>query len=596
MTRSWEDLPTEVLHLIIRFLPRATISVFARVCKKWKAVSNYNLYSKVIIFYISMLLKFNRTIVENVEIASMVKSVELDDCIDEKDSKHIACVDTLLASLPNLQNFSSGESPCFVPVKNALLGSKLLNLQTVGYISVLPFTNDYIDCILLMKNQLREVSLVGKDALYYRLLNKLDQFEKIEKVYIEISSSIFVERSSTITVEELDSIVEKCSSLREIMVSIEQHLEDNVPISMIAEQSMTSLYTPRPAVHSLEFRREDDVEVHQSFLRYLIRKYPNLKRLEFFVNKLRVNDLSTFQHFIAYVSKIKTISVGRIHGDVQWVFDGVRSYWSAKSSRQLRPSLTLLFDHDLLETDAVLCILQNKRIRIELPFSGYNLRNMDLFVRHGEHLRNLDIIGITKKQFSKRSSEEVINLMQDLIANFVHCRNVSHLSFHCCDINFLHNEGIGFKNTCLQELYFSYCSIGFRMFESLFAGMNLISALLIKNCSYLDEDNKITPFININLPNTTIGSLVYTTCSDSYDLQCVFIIISTIADGGSGYAKKYLKYDNKTHYDGYLKASNESEYNDREHSRFPHLHICCQSITSLELNHDTCKSLLPPTY
>lgn len=110
MSSSWKDLPAETLNQILGYLPSIiedkNIFQCAIVCKSWKAAVNHRLYTEVLIHSISSLSKFNKTIVENVDIANKVKKVKLSMLIDECIPEQSGLLYTILSNLPNLHYFT----------------------------------------------------------------------------------------------------------------------------------------------------------------------------------------------------------------------------------------------------------------------------------------------------------------------------------------------------------------------------------------------------------------------------------------------------------------------------------------------------------
>lgn len=588
MTRSYKDLPIETLQMIVDFLPYGhrdpAILHCALVCKSWKTAFYDRLYSKVFIPSIPALSKFNRTIAESEDIASMVKAVKLPMFMDEEDPEHADHIYTLLTNLPNLQKFFSRDSPCFVLLTDALLNSKLNKLRTVGDTRFIPFTNDYITCILHMKNRLRNVFLSKKGVLYNRLYNQLDQFEAIEE--------LFFKRKSATTIEELDSIVEKCSHLRKLVIQItEDYRKKSGPICMVEERNIPLFYTPRPAVYSLEYIQDDEEDMHHTLLMYIIHKYPNLKQLILSVSNVMMKDLSTFQRLMTYVSKIENVLIDDISINVKWICEGLKSYWEAKRSNPLHPMQALCIEPNLERNDASFSIAR-EIITIAFPLSGYDLKNIDLFVNCGEHVGKLVVDGFTKRHMIEENPDKGIQLMGNLISSITSCANLSDLTFGSCYIYLSNDRGIGFKNSSLQKLSFSSCRICGHALDALFGGVKHITALSFNNCVYLDVNNKRTPFININLPNTKLGIVSFEPGrSYDYDTEFIFILLSTIANGE--WVKVYYRYDFHPDVDDFLQRSNEPEYNNEKYSRSVHLHVCCQSLTSLKVNLDGHIILLP---
>lgn len=569
MTNSWKDLPAEVLHLILSYLLEGryneTVAECALVCKSWGIVVKSQLYGKVSIYSITGLSNFNNTIVENADTANMVKSVELRMGFDKNFLEQCGHVHTLLSNLPNLQHFSS-RPPCFLWVIAVLLDSKLKNLISFGDHNSIPFSNDYVTCALLLRKRLQDVSLRGAGEPYNRLYKKLHRFKKLEELTYETRL--------TYPFEELDSVVEKCLVLRKLTIIVThmqiRSLSDQT--AAVAEKRIPLLqYSPRPAVQYLEIVR-DYGKVDQSLLTYIIHKFPSLKRLVIDTAGVHIKDASTFKCLISYLSKIDSVYIHKIHTDIRWICDGVGSYWEAKCSYQPHTAIKLRITFNPDITDAILKFRTNKITTFEVPLSGYNFQDIDLLVNYGGYVGVLVIYDVNAE--SMFGKEKVVKLLENCIASINFCAKLNKLSFHMCDL-IRRNMNTKFKPTCLQELAFRRCCIGSRVLDAIFSDIHHINALTLEECIYVDEHDKETALISVDLPSATIGC-VSVILSDSS--KYVFVLIVRT------FLKTYYKYDFEANGDGYLKISSESEYKDEEYVQSIHLRIGCLSITSLDVS------------
>lgn len=588
MTNSWKDLPVETLLLILDYLStdfyEETIHQCAYVCKSWKTAAYYKVYTEVDIVSIASLSKFNRTIVENATVANMVKKVELSANIEEDDSEHVAYVYTLLSNLPNLQHFIPIESPLYIPILNALLDSKLDNLKSFAEPCNATASNNYVTCALLMKNRLETLLLAGEGVLYERLYDRLDQFKKLERLKIEISSKN--------PIKDLDSIVEKCSTLRDIEVDFllsELDFEGDWPTVIVEDSAIPLFYAPRPEVNSLSVNR-DQGELHQSLLAYVMHKYPNLKRLRFVSEEVELMGISILERLIAYIAKVEDHTIGPIVTNVEWVCDSVGGYWEAISSNQRRNILVNLRIEPISApfsgtTNALLYLDNNQgdnNTSISFPFSRYNFQDMNLFAKYGQHVGTLLIRDISKK--SLENSEVVATLLENLIASAIESsKHLKELSLINCDISRT-DESIIFKKARFLELSFDNCNIGDRVLDTFFGGISTINALKFDKCHFRDEHNKLPPFISINMPDTTIGNFKLESPKNPHrGSRYFFLKISTISKESSEREEKYYKYDFEAYSHRYFMVSSEAEYNEEKYFQCLHLKICCRSIISLQV-------------
>lgn len=523
------------------------------------------MYKEVGINTISSLLKFNRTVAENANIATLVKYLYLFVDINEEDPSHNTYVCTLLCNLPNLQHFSPQGSRCYAPLTDALLDSKLNSLISMGCDDMVPFSNDYITCALLLKDRLKILTLAGEGALFYRLYNKLHQFKKVEAVILRgVSTNIM---------EKLDTIVEKCTSIQFLDVTFDEAILQN-------DRPTTLLYTPRSTIDTLVINGRN--MPHQSLLLYIMHKFQNLKNLEIHISdSIKVVDISTLRRFAIYAGKIKDLSICSISTDIESICDGVGSYWEALHA-QNSGALVKLSIHQSLTTDANFSIWHNEVTSINFPFSNYNFRDMDLFVKYGGYVDSLYITGFTGESMIEGNPEESVRLLENLIASSVmFCGQLCKLTIKDGYINRT-DRNIVFKTAYLHELNFTNCSFGDRAIDTVFGGVNQINVLKLRECQYRDQRNNEMPLTRINLPNTMIGSLsLENRTNTTYEPRPIFVLISRFAKEGPECVETSYMYDFEMDHDGCLKVSDNLEY-----SQSPHFYISCQSITSLKVNYN----------
>lgn len=551
----------------------------ALVCKSWNIVAVHVIYKEVYLENIPDFSRFITTILKNKDLASMVKIVELKVPYQDEDASKRAQFYTLLTNLPKLQHFYSIFSPCYELITDALIDSKLQHLICVQHPDDRDYSDDYVNCILHLKDRLERMSLSRTGRLYKRLYVRLDQFKNLKEITIgEVSPD---------PIEEIDAIMEKCMTVQKVAVHFDIFNEDH-PIPTVDEKDIPSLYTPRPTVHTLEVFREFISVVHQSLLVYIVHKYPSLKSFKFVVEYVEVTDISIFRRLIAYISKIEKLQITNLAVDMDWLYEGIGSFWKALHSREPHNLIHLSINADVARTDALVDLetgFDNNHSRIRLPLSNQNFQDMDLFVKYGEHVESLIIIDFKKEDMVLGNSVEGVKLVESLIASILFCENLHTLSFSNCDIH-LPGRSMECKMTYLQELTFSLCYISNRAFDMIFSGIKQISTLKLDWCRYLDEHNKITPHASLSMPDTTLEHIFIEHVSHfSYDLPTIiFISISTVSKKSLKRVKDYYFYDFETHSEDYPKKSSESEYNDEKYTHCAHLYISCRSFISLNVN------------
>ncbi|CAO3627543.1 unnamed protein product [Mucor hiemalis] len=581
---SWKDLPVETLQLILNLLPSThttTIRECALVCRKWKSVVDHQLYTNVTISCIMRLSRFNRTITE-MKISNFGQKCSFKDDLYEFDLNRNACLYMLLFNLPNLQQFTTTNPPCYTPITDALLESKLSRLRTLQEPKDNSLSNDYITCALLMKDCLKDITLVGQGVRFDRLYNRLQLFEKLEKVTVR--------RNATISMDELDLIIEKCgSALREVHVSFWKEWDDGPTTD--ADERDIHLYTPKPEIHTLSIKLKE--EAHHSLLDYVMYKYTNLKMLRFAVESVKIMDKSTFERFIDYLSKIEETSVGSIVTDVKWICDNVGSYWEAMSLRQPKKPITLCIKHSgmqLSDSTNARLYLEDKSYSgwtaITFPFCNYGLEDMNLFERYGQHISSLIIQGFSKK-LTWGDSNEGDTVLEKLIASILmFSEKLERLTITECDVNRT-DESIVIERTSLKHLEFNSCDIGSRVFEKFIGGMDYIDRLTLDKCKNRNQDNNLTSFISINMPHTSIGELFIHEPKNPHRGSRYLLLSLTkypeVAKGEFERIKTYYKHDFKMGYSDCFKEISETEYHDEKYAVCTHFDVSCKSIDSFRV-------------
>lgn len=582
MANSWKDLPAETLCSIASFiggsLQNKSVRQCVLVCKTWNAAVNHQLYKKVYIDTFSNLLKFNRTIMENEDIANIVKSVTLFMRAKE-ESEFNACVYTLLCNLPNLQHFSSRHAPCFIAITNALLESKLTNLRTVGELDNIQLSDSYINCISHLKNRLQNVYIGDERATSSQLCNKLDldQFDKLEEICIE---KLFQN-----PVDEIDAIIEKCSTLREVKVLFLEDWDGRPTPIEIDEKIIPLLYTPRSQVQSLQIKREQST-TNQSLLTYIMHKFPNLKSLEFNVGNVDVMDYGTFQRLITFMINIKDLSLMTITSNIDFICDGIGSYWEATRSRHGNHSVYLTIEANPQSTNKASFILKDhENTTILLPPSAHD-HQLHFFEKYGEHVGCLEISEFSRESMIGTSMGENVTILEQLITSIILCTHLRGITFNNCYIN-PSERSIASKKDCLLMLTFSNCVIGSHAFDTFFGNIRQIDDLTLEYCQFLNKDDGAKPSFCINMPNTIVESLNVDgiECS-SYEPSYIFVSISRLAKESAERVQTFYYYDYQTHDDFYFKECSKEEYDDENHSLCIHINISCQSVTSLALFHE----------
>lgn len=575
---TWEDLPVETLNLIIKFLPVGSVKTIhqcALVCRNWKTIASHQLYAAVSILSIVDMSKFNRTIVENGNAGKLVKTIKILADIDLGNSEHITHIYTLLSNLPNLQHFDSS-TPCFQLIADALIESKLNNLTTLGDPLRIPFTNEYVTCALLMKDRLQNAVLEGNELPYYRLHSKLDQFKKLEE--------IIVDKAFTKFVEEFDPILEKCANLRKIVVRYDLYLDEHMEIAQWEEEiDAPFVYKPNPEIYSLQIK--NSFQAQSGLLTYIMHKYPNLKTLRLTKGDIEVTNMSIFRRCCTYLSKIENLYMERINTDVERISEVGGSCWEAMRSKQPNKLIDFRIEPNV-NSDDVLYTFENTPGRIsttlEFPVCEYNFQLMDLFIKYGDYVGDLHVSELTEElMIGTDDPAEDINSIENLIASIRLCGKLNTLVFTFCFLKQPYRK-IVFKKDYLQKLSFEQCTINIALFNKFFTGIGRIDVLHMEECKYLKYSKKPISCVKLDMPNTTIGTVLFGNHSDPcYSSKYIFFFISENYKA----VDAYYKYDPKAKKNGYFKVSSVSEFEDRKYAQCIHLYIHCRSITSVRVKH-----------
>lgn len=524
----------------------------------------------------------------------MVKSVILEATIDEDESEDYALVYTLLSNLPNLEYFTPTNSPCYTLIADALLDSKLNNLKSFGLPTKFSYSRKYVTCALIMRNRLQTLLMVGDGVQYKRLYDRLDQFKGLEEILLKTTSKNHI--------KELEAIDEKCSGLREVSLEIHRdRWSEYEPPDELDEKNIPLLYTPRPLIHTLRISRDYD-EPSPELMSYIVHKYPNLKKFFFGVDTVEIMDKSLLYRFFAYLANIENVELNTIGTDLALISESVGNYWDATSLKQPDKLVDLYIDSaDVTvsnESNTMLKVINNSVVRItgiSLPYSGYNLEDVNLIVQYGKHVGTLQIYGFLTKLI-QGSSEERDTLLEGLVtSSIMFCEKLRRISLNSCDLN-RKNKNVAIKRAHLQELSFDSCHISDCVLETFFGGIGQIDVLNLKECKYRNKFHKLSPLMKINVPNTIIGRVSIKVIKKyRYTPKYILISISEISKETSERVENYFKYDVTANDDGHIQTSSRSEYVDKKYTRCPRLLICCRSVTSVQVTYEGKTFLLPET-
>lgn len=578
MTQSWKDLPTETLLRIAHFLPKdfhKSISNFALVCRNWNVALTHHLYAEVLLDTYRNLPNFNRTIVENTNLAIMVKKVA---CYGYYSSDGVN-MSTLLCNLPSLQHFSSNID-CSLPIIDALLDSKLNNLTVIE--GTESFSDNYVTCALLLRIRLRKLILGNPGTTFDRLYDKLHQFKKLEEIQIQTISAK--------PIEKLDSIIEKCASLREVKVKCEQSswVHDSA-VPSVDVSKISSVYTPRPEISTLHITGLD-YNMHNSLLVYIMHKFPKLEKLQISVRRMEAKDELTLERLMKYVSEIKHFTLETVHTNGRWVCDSVGVFWELSRSHQPDVLVNLRLEPS---SDLTSAAFKFKSIPGAIETTIFHQPRSrafeceELFDIYGEHVEKVQFYRFRRSFMIVFGELGGATTMEAAIYGCItSCKDLKKLSFVQSNIHRVKDELVA-ERDFLDELSFVECFIGYRVFDILFSGIKHIGSLTLVDCKMADEPKKMTSSVIINMPDTVLKNVsIKNPLNPRRGVRLTFVSISKMNEEESRREENYYKYDFDLHNDYILKASNELEYNDEKNSRYAHFRICCSSITSLQITYE----------
>lgn len=322
-------------------------------------------------------------------------------------------------------------------------------------------------------------------------------------------------------------------------------------------------------------------------------KFPNLKSLHLHMKDADVIDSSTYTRLVAYLSKMESLYVHGIITSIERICDDVGNYWEATQTQTSHRLVSLCIEPELMRSEASLSFGSESNTRdttIRFPFSHHSFRDTGLLQKYGKHVGALEI------RRSSKSLKIIKNLFTLIASSLTNCAKLIELTFYDCYIPQIKSTML-WKAEYLQQVTFRSCKIHHNVIGEIFGGVNHVNSLTLEECKFIEEERKIeATFVNIELPNTAIGSIFFKDHGDSYYKPGnMLFLISTVAGGSSERVENYYRCNFPPYNDGFLEPISESEYYDTMFSLFLHMKICCRSINSLEVEHNNCTSSLPTT-
>lgn len=271
------SLPQEVLILTFHNLKIKDIVQCQRTSKQWYKASLTHLYSKVFIGSNKESRLYVRTISNSPHLRKYLNTIglgqisELNDEGFEYDLHGL--LNTVIQYCPNITELDNGcnQFHFWTRIMYAATQGRLSHLQILPE-SFGDSLESYVYTALLFKNTLTKLSLNDTElssgpqfsrlAPYQTLCDQIDQFKKLQHLYIGCHSDKYLSYFNT--------LIDKCSHLNKLYfdVSIDKILDPN---------KLESNILPRPDIRKFSCNWEAINAENQ--LNYVMLKFPNLRNL-----------------------------------------------------------------------------------------------------------------------------------------------------------------------------------------------------------------------------------------------------------------------------------------------------------------------------
>lgn len=517
MTTTLGNLPPEILqqvsfHLRFKF---KDIQECILVCSSWRILFQELLYSSVELHHFSQSLKLVDTLKNNNQLSSLIQEISfaLSFKIRYNNITEVETITTLFTLLPNLKCIDmSSKSGMMKYLLDALLAKQLPCINRLDPPFVEEELDHYIQCALLLKNRLENLSIVdftlyeprnsGDDeetilrrnrgsVLFHRLYDKLNEFTRVNGLRLATRSNN--------DINWLERVTECCPLLESLDMSLHPALEVNTGVQI---QNII----PAPKVRHLAFGK---IQLLNPLLtRYLASKFPSLKSLEIYEAMNQTVPLSKvdFEDFLAHLSRINRVDISSMPFDNRFFVDTIGPFWRTMTKTRTM-SIELCYD-EYEDSDAYefSIDINDSHIShfIQYPGSTNDADFINILANYGECINSL----IIDKQ---EGSLPWTNPCDSLVFQpLKYCLNLKELTIYGCPLIGSDNSthGVARRET-FDSLRFYSCTI-----ESSAALENiskLYSCIKELKLYYSEFKIKNPSPINIHLRETNIGSLLFST-------------------------------------------------------------------------------------
>lgn len=273
-----KTLPFELLTFIFSHLAKSDILQCQLTCKSWHEASTKHLYSKVVINTDDKSFLFVRTLLNSFHLGNYVQDIFTEKLFRTKtdgtfwDQRRL--LNTLIKQCPNLSVINADDP-------DLSFYARILYAASQGQLSrlcVLPFPyssslESYIYTALLFKSSLTTIVLQDNERYFGPDLNQLEAYQTLKDQIHEFEhlEDLGFYYLSNKRLSQFDEIIEDCPNLKRITIELDSEDERGQIVNF------EGVINPRPDINELECNWEQIDDGIQ--LRYVVRKFPNLKSL-----------------------------------------------------------------------------------------------------------------------------------------------------------------------------------------------------------------------------------------------------------------------------------------------------------------------------
>ncbi|GAN08843.1 hypothetical protein MAM1_0227d08360 [Mucor ambiguus] len=598
---DWEHLPYEVLQLILGFLFSSKyVYPCLLVCKNWHRPARYCLFRHLYFGSGQQLLGYLQAIKkqENRKYELVAESIDIKKLFYHSTFVPITQLLNMCSNIKKIDH--GGDAESYNLIKSLLARQKLRHLQYLPPPKMYS-TDEYIECVLQMRSQIKQLKLSEASALSpsthisTMLYSQLDQFIKLETLYLEKASDLCQLDSlinSFPALKELDLKLHKAPSLRQLGSDVrEESGEEENGIDYTKLKPHLSIRTAKLKLHS----------ILPNYVEYVLNKFPNLRSL----------DLVPLASPYVLMPTCDSIALS----------NGVMLSFLFALRKMIHACIPLKFEvNDALDVIAKFLVVTNfdgtleasyqlvvnTKYWLDNPLISYSSeplkRRIYLYYYKGltqekqplrgptimPHLTLVQVVGSYIKQLvingmSNKFVKGTVNAYYLVDYTLIRCPFLKHMGFIQCDLSYYPLEILPTPHIFMESLKFDDCLLHCPSFIKFSLVMPRLKRLVMKDCqfsSYLTKrqpNGSIRRSITLSFPFTHFEFFRFKNIRQYRSLSKIYL---------------KLKTDAETTYTTYSRDQTKSVTTITEtffdapkvESDSLHIDILCKSMTEFKMN------------